>query len=96
VLKRIAILSSFFQQVFIEGVVCADTVLGTGNAKVSKQIRFLLAWSRQSSGEAGINQNVTQMQPGTGGHTCNPSYSGGWQFKVSMGKKFAKPYYLAP
>jgi hypothetical protein len=25
-------------------------------------------------------------------HTCNPSYSGGSQFKASLGKWFARPY----
>jgi hypothetical protein len=25
-------------------------------------------------------------------HTCNPSYSGGSQFKASLGKLFSRPY----
>lgn len=35
-LEKIAVLH-FFQQVFIEGVLCADTVPDAGDAKVSQQ-----------------------------------------------------------
>lgn len=36
-LRKIAIVCSFFQQVFTEGVLCADTVPDAGDAKVSKK-----------------------------------------------------------
>lgn len=36
-LEKLAILYSFLQQAFIEGVLCADTVPDAGDAKVSKQ-----------------------------------------------------------
>ena len=52
---------SFFQQVFTEGVLCADTVPDAGDAKVSKKAWSLPAWSLQSTGEVDVNQNVAQV-----------------------------------
>jgi hypothetical protein len=36
------------------------------------------------------------LQPGTGAHACNPNYSGGSQFKASLGQQFMRLYLEKP